>query len=198
MDLRLRVNELTLELNWYAIFGVIRAEALRKTRLFAAAYGIDVILLMELLFQGEFLILPERLFQYRVQRKSARDHLQAVTGREMLDQNPTPYTDLARSLLGVIENADFTGSVKAELTDDLLTNVSRRNRRWQKLIVKEHPETYHKSSFERARNIRRLLAPEFVELNPSGRFQVALEDQWSRVNEFGAKVRRNLGRLAGR
>ena len=196
-DLRRRVSELTRELNWYAVYGVIRTEALKKTGLFTGNYGSDVILLMELLLQGETLILPERLFHYRIQQKSAADQLRDITGDSVSVKKTTPYTDLARSLLGVIENANLSDVVKAELTDDLLANVSRKNRRWQKLIVKEHPETGHRSSFERARNIRRLLAPEFVELNPSGRIQFALEERWSRVNELGAKIRRSLERLTG-
>jgi glycosyltransferase involved in cell wall biosynthesis len=196
-DLRRRVSELTRELNWYAIYGVIRSDALKNTELSRGFYGSDVILLMELLLQGETLILPEPLFHYRIQKKSASDQLLDITGHNAQALRASPYTELAGNLLAVIERSDFTNTIKVELMDDLLANVSRKNRRWQKRILKEHPETNHKSPFERARNIRKLLAPTFVEPNPSGRFQVALEERLSRVNEFGAKIRRNFGRLTG-
>jgi glycosyltransferase involved in cell wall biosynthesis len=196
-DLRRRVSALTRELNWYAIYGVIRSDALKNTELSKGVYGSDVILLMELLLQGETLILPEPLFHYRIQKKVAADQLRDITGKHDAGNKTTPYTDLARSLLGVIERSDLADSVKTELMDDLLANVGRKNRRWQKRILKEHPEANNKSPFERARNIRKLLAPKFVEQNPSGRLQVALEERLSRLNDFGAKIRRNLGRLKG-
>jgi len=196
-DLRRRVGELTRELNWYAIYGVIRSDALKNTELSRGVYGSDVILLMELLLQGETLILPEPLFHYRIQKKSASDQLLDITGHNAQALGASPYTELAGNLLAVIERSDFTENIKCELMDDLLANVSRKNRRWQKRILKEHPESNHKSPFERARKIRKLLAPTFIEPSPSVRFQVALEERLSRVNEFGAKIRRSLRRLAG-
>jgi len=196
-DLRRRVKELSRELNWYAIYGVIRTAALKKTQLFRSIYGSDVVLLMELLLQGETLILPELLFHYRIQKKAAADQLRDITGKHGAGNKTTPYTDLASSLLGVIERSDLADSVKTELMDDLLANVGRKNRRWQKRILKEHPETNNKSPFERARNIRKLLAPTVVEQNPTGRLHIALEERLSRLHDFGAKIRRNLERLKG-
>ncbi len=49
----------------HAVFGVIRCEALRRTNLIANCWGGDQVLLAELLMQGTFHEVPERLFLRR-------------------------------------------------------------------------------------------------------------------------------------
>lgn len=51
--------------NTYPIFGVIRAEAIRKTRLHGGYTGSDRVFLAELALQGRFHEVPEALFGYR-------------------------------------------------------------------------------------------------------------------------------------
>jgi glycosyltransferase involved in cell wall biosynthesis len=49
----------------HAIFGVMRIERVRRSRLIAACWGGDIVLLAELLVSGEFWETPERLFLRR-------------------------------------------------------------------------------------------------------------------------------------
>jgi len=58
--------------NWcHAIVGVIRTEALRRTRLIGPYAGSDNILLTELVLQGRFFEIPEPLFLRRVHKDSS-------------------------------------------------------------------------------------------------------------------------------
>jgi glycosyltransferase involved in cell wall biosynthesis len=52
--------------------GVIRADALRKTRLFGAYASTDYVLLAELALLGQFVEIPERLFVRRIHPASSR------------------------------------------------------------------------------------------------------------------------------
>lgn len=49
----------------HAVFGLIRSDALRRTRLIANCWGGDLVLLAELLLQGQFHEVPDRLFRRR-------------------------------------------------------------------------------------------------------------------------------------
>jgi hypothetical protein len=49
----------------HAIFGVMRVERLRRSRLIAACWGGDIVLLAELLLVGQFWETPQRLFRRR-------------------------------------------------------------------------------------------------------------------------------------
>jgi len=138
MTLTERVRELTRTLNWYAIYGLIRADALRQTKLCRDAYGADVLLLMELLFLGETLILADALFDYRQIMKTAERHLEEIRGEPSHVEKLKPYTTLATNLLEIIEEAAMSPSLKASLRDDLLENVSFANQSWANKIFTEN------------------------------------------------------------
>jgi glycosyltransferase involved in cell wall biosynthesis len=197
MDLRRRVSELTGKLNWYAIYGLIRTDGLKKTRLFREAYGTDVLLLMELLLQGETLILPEQLFSYRIQRKSAADQLRIVTGREADKPQLSPYTELAKNLLSVIEQAALPETIKNQLAHDLIENISRRNRRWQRLIAKENPAAKSSNRWEQARNVRRLFIAPSSEGTSIGPLQTSFREIIYRLGAVGVHARRAVDKFTG-
>jgi len=54
------------------VYGVIRASALRQTRLLGSYASSDYVLLAELALQGDFLELPERLFLRRIHTAMSR------------------------------------------------------------------------------------------------------------------------------
>jgi len=173
----------------------MKADALKKTELFREVYGTDVILLMELLLQGETLILPEELFYYRVQRKSAADQLRDVTGQEAQKHTVVPYTDLAKNLLSVIEKATLSEKIKNQLINDLVENVSWRNRRWQRLIIKENPSTKSSGRLEQVRKVRHLVAPASMDHKPIGRLRESVNDMLNQFGEISAHIRRTLGKF---
>lgn len=67
-----RVKILAKRHGWYTIYGLIRPEALRKTRFFRPFFAPDVVLLMELCLLGPFIKVPEILFFYRQFRNKDR------------------------------------------------------------------------------------------------------------------------------
>ena len=158
MDLRQRVSTLTVKLDWFAIYSLIRKDALRNTRLFTEAYGADVILLMELLLTGQTLILPERLFQYRFVQKTAEIHLEEITGSIRKGES-RPYTELAKGLLQVIEDSNCIADLKQNMRDDLLDNVCQYNEAWSHNLIRENPGLIQVPDYLRPIEIRKLFTP---------------------------------------
>lgn len=69
----LRLNKFLNRINFAnSVFGVMRSEVLRKTRLLGAFFGADYILLMEMCLRGKFHEIPERLFFYREHDRNSR------------------------------------------------------------------------------------------------------------------------------
>lgn len=135
LGLRARVRKLTEAINWYALYGIIRSDVLRRTRLYQKAFGGDVILLMELLFHGQTYILEEPLFCYRLPEIRKEDSTTTTSRREALG----PYTGLVNNLLNTIEESSFSPGIKTALRKDLLKNVSRTSPQWVNVIQSENP-----------------------------------------------------------
>ena len=157
LPLRERLLSLTKTLNWYALYGVMRADVLRQTRLYQERFGGDVILLMELLFHGETYILDEALFAYRlIPRPRAVES--AVEG-DSRQGRIGPYTELAMNLLETIDKSRFSPDVKRVLREDLLDNVSLNNPDWVNLIQSENRSIARvRKPRRRSALIRKLLA----------------------------------------
>lgn len=159
MGLRERTRTLTAEVNWYALYGVMSAEMLRKTRLVRSAFGGDVVLLMEILFQGETFILNEPLFTYRLIAKTVDQHIKELTGVKAEMEVPA-YTGLARDLLAVIDASSAPSALKQCMRDDLLENVSFRNGSWRGEIMRENPGLQRVVSYLVPIEICALLVPD--------------------------------------
>ena len=143
MSLVERVKELSKTINWYALYGLIRADILRQTKLVRDAYGGDVLLLMELLFHGETVILADSLFEYRLIQKTHERHAEDITGKSSQPEKPKPYTQLAYDLLDLIGESAFSPSIKTILRDDFLENVSFANQLWASRIAIENQPSVH-------------------------------------------------------
>ena len=156
LPLRERLQSLTKALNWYALYGIIRSNVLRQTRLYQEGFGGDVVLLMELLFHGETHILDEALFSYRLVARPPA--VESVVMGDSRQGRTGPYTELAMSLLDTIDESCFSPDVKRVLREDLLENVTLNNRVWMDLIQSENPfvARAHRPRARRAR-IRQLL-----------------------------------------
>lgn len=143
MTVQERVKELTAKLNWYTVYGVVRSAALRKTRLFTEHFGADVILLMELLLQGQTFILPERLFNYRLIPKSFRQAIEAKTPDAIPDVAKRPYTRLVKSLSNVIADSKFDQPLKNIMIEDLINNAGYNTVLWRDCILRENSRWAH-------------------------------------------------------
>ncbi|MBV8857745.1 MAG: glycosyltransferase [Acidobacteria bacterium] len=86
-----RVSAMALSSFWYGFYGLMRADALAKTRLARPVWGFDVVLLMEVCLRGDVLFVPEQLFAYRVfTEKTAKD--MAATLEPVAQQNSIPVS----------------------------------------------------------------------------------------------------------
>jgi hypothetical protein len=157
LDLHARVRKLTEAINWYALYGIIRSDALRRTRLYQKAFGGDVILLMELLFHGQTYILEEPLFCYRLPETRKECSTTTPSMREALG----PYTGLVNNLLNTIEESSVSPDIKTALRKDLLKNISRTSPQWVDVIQSENPSV-------------RTIAPQYRSLQIREMFQGGL------------------------
>src|SRR5205823_629359 len=90
--------------------------------------GADTMLLMELLMEGETLVLPDKLFSYRVEEKSAAMQVESLSGRPVSVNRV--YTNLASRLLELARPAG------QEFVDDLLENITRGV--WREQLINEN------------------------------------------------------------
>lgn len=158
LPLKQRVKSLTDRMSWYGLYGMIRAAALRKTRLYTGVFGGDVVLLMELLLEGESLILHEPLFRYRLIAKTNQSHLENITGVGSTITR-RPFTELARSLLGVIAGSNCSPDLRKAMRDDLFHNICASNESFRNCILDENPALRRLSSYLMPTETRALFVP---------------------------------------
>lgn len=147
MGVERRIFEMTKQAAWFDTYSVIRPSALRATRMHLPTFGMDVRLQLELLLQGESLVVPEKLRSYRLPQvgKTASDYVTEISasvadhGRS--DELLTPYTYLARELLTVVRESSLTAEQVARIENDLAETLVLVNARWGGLILEEsgHP-----------------------------------------------------------
>jgi len=118
---RERVRTLVSLSGWYAIYGLIRTDALRKTALFRDAYGADVLLLMELCLLGPFAKVPQTLFWYRqFAGKTEEDRAKTVHPET---QCRPDYNVLLRGLIHAVRSSGLRADIKMLSIWDILSVV---------------------------------------------------------------------------
>lgn len=75
-----RVRAIARSLYWYDFYGLMRRRVLAGTRLPQPTWGFDVILMMEMCLRGEVLLVPEKLFSYRVIKGKTGEQAAATLG----------------------------------------------------------------------------------------------------------------------
>ncbi len=116
-----RVRTLVSLSGWYAIYGLIRTDALRKTALFRDAYGADVLLLMELCLLGPFAKVPQTLFWYRqFAGKTEEDRAKTVHPET---QCRPDYNVLLRGLIHAVRSSGLRADIKMLSIWDILSVV---------------------------------------------------------------------------
>jgi len=134
-----RVHELISRIGWFAIYGLMRLEAIKKTSLERIAYGADVLLLLELLLQGDFVKVPEPLFQYRIAKSESLTDDSSDRSYQSTEgpATETPYTDLAIGLLNLVNRADLSQTDKTQIFADFVLTLTLWNPYWRRRIVAE-------------------------------------------------------------
>jgi len=142
--IRARVSAIARARYWWDYYGLIRARVLAQTRRAQPVWGFDVVVLMELCLRGPVLLVPEKLFCYRVNTEKTQQHM-AVTLGTSEGPGPIPVNwssmalELARSVwlapLGpprrialivqlMAQFCAFNGPVGSSIRKDVLPNVS--------------------------------------------------------------------------
>ena len=96
-----------------------------------SAFGYDVILLLELLMQGDFAKVPEPLFSFRIlnEAKTAADYQQDFQSAAPAPK--TPYAGMAKNLLKTVYQAPLSSTEKAEVFADFIQTLTRENPPWR-------------------------------------------------------------------
>jgi tetratricopeptide (TPR) repeat protein len=133
-----RIHELICRMGWFAIYGLIRREAVLKISLGLDVLGADVILLLELLLLGDFAKVPEHLFKTRIATpgKSYEDYHRDF----QVEAKPTTahFTDSAARLMRTVCNSSLLSSrEKMEVFADFIHTLTCENPHWRRLITEE-------------------------------------------------------------
>jgi glycosyltransferase involved in cell wall biosynthesis len=122
-SVRARLESLTRRHGWYQIYGLIRRNALTKTRLFQDRYGSDVVLLCELAILGQFALVPDILFSYRQYPERDETARAIATGTSAAAAAATPYTHLEEGLSDAISTSGLPLRTRLSLRAGLLRSI---------------------------------------------------------------------------
>jgi len=110
-----------------ALYGVIRAETLRRTTLNQHCIHSDKCLLYQLAIMGHIVMVPEVLHFYRYSEKSVEQYVDQVKIRETSDQNPVmPLISLPAAITKAIFHLNIHPLKKPLLIIDALYCLRRR------------------------------------------------------------------------
>lgn len=137
-----RFRRVIRDMPWYtAIYGLIRAQALRRTRLNRNTYSPDIVLLAELSLIGEFQMIPRLLFWYHRDEQQMRRTLR----QRLLDLDPANERRLVITrfaictmiyhLLSAVGKSDLPPSSKVALGRDVIRICAIS--RWRDPLVDE-------------------------------------------------------------
>jgi hypothetical protein len=83
-----RVRAIARSFYWYDFYGLMRRSVLAETRLPQPTWGFDVILMLEMSLRGEVLLVPEKLFCYRVIKGKTGEQAAATLGAANAPRGP--------------------------------------------------------------------------------------------------------------
>ncbi|MDT3699661.1 MAG: glycosyltransferase family A protein [Thermincola sp.] len=138
MDIPARIHTLTVSnSNGCPIYGLIRPEVLKQTRLFTDIFASDFIVLLELSLLGEFIKVPEVLISIRLRdRPKSIMEYQVSVNPANVTPLAAPFTEVMRELLRVVSGSNLTGPVKEQIFSDLVETLI--NTKWRSLIFREN------------------------------------------------------------
>ncbi|TAK32241.1 MAG: glycosyltransferase [Chloroflexota bacterium] len=164
LNVQERVHALISTLGWYAIYGLMRSDAIRRTRPFVDAFGNDVLWLLQMSLLGEFVKLPDPLFYYRIlnQSKDLSAYMAGLNPAMEQDVPARPYTSMARNLRRIVESSNLDDDVKARIQNDIVGTLSLHNQDWQACIVRENAPLVRSADRTTPANVLEVLraAPE--------------------------------------
>lgn len=134
-----RIHELINRIGWFAIYGLMRLEAIKRASLERVSYGADVLLLLELLLQGDFAKVPELLFRYRIAKGEIAPGESPDRPYQNAEGPPAQaaYTELAVGLLNLVMRSKLSPSEQTRIFADFIVTLSLWNPYWRRRIHSE-------------------------------------------------------------
>jgi len=131
-----RIHELICRMGWFALYGLIRREAVLKISLGLQVLGADVIMLLELLLLGDFAKVEEHLFSTRVPRggKTLEDYREIF---KIEAATTTHFTNSAADLMRAVYRSNLSSAEKTQVFADFIHSLTRQNHHWRRLIAQE-------------------------------------------------------------
>lgn len=114
---------------WYDIYGLIRRSTLLRTTLPQRIWGFDVLLIAELCLRGPVLVIPEKLFSYRIFRQKRGEDGAAILGTVSAEQRAVPvnWLGLTREVVRSIWLAPLPRAERLSITVGFLAEFCLRN-----------------------------------------------------------------------
>ncbi|MEI7814781.1 MAG: glycosyltransferase [Coriobacteriia bacterium] len=143
MSVDRRVFEMTRQAAWFDTYSVIRPSALRATQMLLPTYGMDVRLQLELLLQGDSLVVPQKLRAYRLPSvgKTAAEYVAEIDSTnadaERDEELRTPFTYMAKELVKVVRDSELDRDIVGRIENDLVETLTLVNTRWGGFILEE-------------------------------------------------------------
>jgi hypothetical protein len=108
-----RVGAVARATFWYDFYGLIRRDRLTETGLCQPIWGFDVLLLMELCLRGEVVLVPEKLWEYRVFAPKTNGDLAKTLGpNDGVPSIPVEWTRLSQEMFRSIWRAPLANPTK--------------------------------------------------------------------------------------
>lgn len=136
---RKRVRLLLSRMGWFAIYGLIRSEVLKRCLPIENVFGADLKLMLQLSLLGPFVKVEKPLFFYRVfQSKTAEELFATLDPANSDRKRHSPFlTELLPALLRTIREFDFGIFARILLSCEVIVSFCFRNRLMSRLIGKE-------------------------------------------------------------
>ena len=107
---------------WVDIYGLIRSNALARTRLAQPIWGFDLLLLLELCLRGDVIMVPEALLSYRIFKDKTQDDLAAgLAASSAGERVGISWSNLAIEMAHGISIAPISRREKVTLTAQFLS-----------------------------------------------------------------------------
>lgn len=153
---------------WYALYGLMRTEALQQTHLYTNRYGGDVLLQLELLLQGEIAKVPEMMFAYRKgdEFKTPQQNMYAID-HTIADVPRKYYTELFQDLFGIVMHSSLSPELKQAVYRDFLEVLQDSGKTWRERIWEENCADFAAAVLNQRDIAAAANAPDFM--NPFSR-----------------------------
>lgn len=157
MSVRRRASALLSRTANYAIYGLMRADALRQTHPFEEIPASDIVRLLELNLLGPFIKVPKPLFLYRVfASRKVEDVLRSFDPDDGSAPVRPLYTPTVAALLRAVRRSRLGGWRRTALSLDVLVSFCLRNSAMRGLMGAEGVARLRRSY--RRRDLKEMLS----------------------------------------